>query len=141
MVAAAAVAAGTFLQILLGGNAAQFERLADQLLHPLLQFVHFLLRVNEPFAHRIIQKGIALGIELRDFTAIQGEALMLAFVQGAALLAQALVLLLRGGIGHESLDALADALKLGLLDDGLAQFHCFLAHRILDLGIGMHKLI
>jgi hypothetical protein len=141
MVAAAAVAAGTFLQILLGGNAAQFKRLADNLLHALLQLMHFLLRVNEPFAYRIVQEGIALGIERGNFIAIQREALMLAFVEGAALLAQALVLFLRGGIGHKRLDALADVLKLGLLDDGFAQLQSFLAHRIFDQSICLHKLI
>lgn len=141
MVAAATVPAGTFLQILLGGNAAQFKGLADELLHPLLQLVHFLLGVNEPFAHRIIQEGVALGIERGDFIAIQGEALMLAFVEGAALLAQALVLLLRGGVGHEGFDALADALKLGLLDEGFAQLQSFLANRIFGQCTGLHKLM
>ena len=85
--ATAAVATGTFLQILLGGNAAQFERLADEFLHSLLQFVQFLLGVDEPFGHRIAQEGVALAIESGDFTAIQREALVLAFVEGLALLA------------------------------------------------------
>ena len=142
MMAAATVAAGTFLQILLGRNAAQFKGLADDLLHALLQLVHFLLGVYEPFAHRIAQKGVTLGIKRRDFLAIEGKALMLPFMERAALFAQALILLLRFAISRESINALADALELRLLDDGLAQFQSFLANRVLNQCIsGLHKLI
>jgi hypothetical protein len=141
MMATAAVAAGTVLQILLGGNAAQFKCLGDVLLHFLLQFVQFLLSVNEPFGHRISQEDFAFVVKGGDFSAIQGEALMLAFVEGLALLAQALVLPPRIRVGHEGLDAPANALKLGLLDNRLAQFQSFLAHCILSLGICLHKLV
>jgi hypothetical protein len=65
---------------------------------------------------------------------------MLPFVERLALLAQALVLLPRVGVGHEGLDAAADALKLRLLHDGLAQFQSFLAHRVFDLSSSLHKL-
>jgi predicted short-subunit dehydrogenase-like oxidoreductase (DUF2520 family) len=140
MMTAATVAAGTFLQILIAGNAAQLERLADGLLHSLLQLVHFLLGVDEPFAHGVAEKGVALGVERGDFAAIQGKALMLAFVERAALLAQALILLLRGGIGHESVHAPADALKLGLLHEGLTELQSLLAHHVLNLGSCLHKL-
>jgi hypothetical protein len=140
MMATAAVAAGTFLQILLGGNAAQFERLADEFLHFLLQFVQFLLGVDEPFGHRIAQEGLAFVIEGGHFAAIQGEALVLALVEGLALLAQALVLPPRVGVSHKRFDAPADALELRLLDDSLAQLQSFLAHRIFSQGICMHKL-
>jgi len=57
--------------------------------------MQFLLGVDKPFGHRIAHEGVALVVELGDFTAIQGEALMLAFVKGSALLAQSLVLLPR----------------------------------------------
>jgi hypothetical protein len=141
MMAAAAVAARTFLQILLRGNAAQFDRLADELLNSLLQLVHLFLGVNEPFADWIVQESVPLRVERSDFAVIQGKALMLAFVERAALLAQALVLLLRGGVRHETFDAPADALELGLLNDAFAQFQGFLAHRILNLSICLHKVI
>jgi hypothetical protein len=141
MMAAAAVAAGTtFLQILLGGDAAQLKRLGDVLLDSVLQFVQFFLGVDEPFGDRVAQKGVPLAIEGGDFIAIQGQALVLAFVEGLALLAQFLVLPPRIGVGHERFDAPADVLKLRLPDDGLAQFQSFLAHCILNLGICRHKL-
>jgi hypothetical protein len=139
MMAAASVAAGTFLQILLGWDAAQLESLGHDLLHSLLQFVQFLLGVDEAFGHRIAEEDVALVVEGGDFRAIQGKALMLAFVERLAFLAQALVLLARVGVGHERLDAPADALKLRLLDDGLAQLQGFLAHCIFNLGICLHK--
>jgi hypothetical protein len=109
------------------------------LLHLLLQVLHFLLGVDESFGHGIVQKGVALGIKRGDFTAIQGEALMLAFVESATLLVQALVLLLRDGVGHEGVNALANALKLRLPDNGFAQLQSLLAHPILDLGSSLHK--
>ena len=140
MMASATVTAGTFLQILLTRHAAQFKRLTHDLLHALLQLVHFFLSVNESFAHRISQKGVPLGIECGHFAAIQGKSLMLAFVQGAALLAQALILLLRGWIGHENFDPLPDALKLGLLNDGFAELQSLLSHHILDSSC-LHKLV
>jgi hypothetical protein len=48
-------------------------------------------------------------------------------------------LLPRIGIGHERFDTPADALKLGLLDNSLAQLHSLPAHGVLHLGIGLHK--
>jgi hypothetical protein len=64
---------------------------------------------------------------------------MLAFVESATLLVQALVLLLRDGVGHEGVNALANALKLRLPDNGFAQLQSLLAHPILDLGSSLHK--
>jgi hypothetical protein len=84
-------------------------------------------------------KGLPLRVERGDFTAVQGQALMLALVEGAALFAQGLVLLLHGGIGHERFHPPANALKLRLLRDGLAQFQSFPAHRVFNLDIGLHK--
>ena len=94
--------------------------------------MQFLLGVHESFGHRIAQEGVALVIEGGDFAAIQREALMMAFVEGLAFLAQALVLLPRIVIGHERFDTPADALKLGLLDNSLAQLHSLPAHGALE---------
>lgn len=60
-------------------------------------------------------------------------------VQLTALFTQAVVLLLGFGIGHERIHLLADALKLGLLDDGFAQFPRFLEDHVLGLNICFHK--
>jgi hypothetical protein len=139
MVAAAAVAAGTFLQVFLSRDVAKLKCLGDELLNFLLQLLHFFLGVEEPFGHRIVQERVALGIEGGDFLAIQGESLVLAFMQSAPLLGQALVLLLRAGVGHERIHTLADALKLRLPNDGFTQFQSLLANRVLDLGICLHK--
>jgi hypothetical protein len=130
--ATAAVPAGTFLQVLRGGNAPQLKRLADELLHLLLQALHFMLGVDEPFGHRIAQEGVALGIKRGDFSPVQRQTLMLAFVQGAALLVQALVKLLRAAVGHKGIDPLANALKLRLPDNGFAQLQSLLPHLIFD---------
>jgi hypothetical protein len=138
--AAAVAAAAPFLQLFRGGNPAQVKRPGEAFLHMILQIAYFLLGVQKPLGHRIAQKGVALGIEGGDFAAIQGKALMLAFVEGAALLGQALILALRAGVGQERFDALADVLKLGLSDNGIAQFQSFLAHRFLDENMSFHKL-
>jgi hypothetical protein len=60
-------------------------------------------------------------------------------VQLTALFTQALVLLPGFGIRHKRFHLLADALKLGLLDDGFAQFPCFLEDHVLSLNICFHK--
>jgi hypothetical protein len=50
--------------------------------------------------------------------------------------AQHLVLPLGIGIGQERFHPLADALKLGLLHDGFAQFAGLLDHRVFGLDFG-----
>ena len=81
MMATAAVAAGTFLKVFVGGNASQFKRFIDELVDALLHFVHLLLRVNEAFCDRIAQKGIPFGLESGDFAAIERHALVLLLVK------------------------------------------------------------
>jgi hypothetical protein len=130
--------AGTSLQVLRRRHAAQFKSLGHELLHLLLQIVHFFLRVNKTFGHWISQESVALGIEGGDVIAIQRQSLMLALVEQLPLLAQALVLALRYRIRHEGLDPLANALKLGLPYNGFAQLHSLLANRIFDLGSSLH---
>jgi hypothetical protein len=56
-------------------------------------------------------------------------------LQVTALFAQALVLLLSFGIGHERIHSLADVSKFRLLNYGFAQFPRFLEDRILCLNI------
>ena len=75
--AAAAVAARTFLKVFFGGKAAQFKRFMDELVDSLLHRVHFLLRIDEGFGNGIAEKGIALGLECGDFTAIERQTLVL----------------------------------------------------------------
>lgn len=136
--ATATRAAGTSLQVFRRRHSSEFKSLGHELLHFMLQIMHFFLRVNKTFGDWISQKGVALGIEGGDVIAIQRQPLMLALVERLPLLAQALVLPLRRRVGHESLDPLANALKLGLPYNRFAQFHSLLANRIFDLGSSLH---
>lgn len=47
-------------------------------------------------------------------------------------------MLLRLGIRHKGINSLADALELGLLDDGFAKLQGFLSDRIFDLRSSLH---
>jgi hypothetical protein len=53
----------------------------NEIVDPLLHLVHFLLRINEGFGDGITQKGVALGLERRDFAAIERKSLVLLLVQ------------------------------------------------------------
>lgn len=81
MVAAAAVAAGTFLKVSLGRNAPQFKSLMDELVDAFLHFVHFLLRVDESFGNQIAKEGVAFGLECGYLTVIERQSLVLLLVQ------------------------------------------------------------
>lgn len=135
---AAPVAARPFLKVFLGWDSSQFKRLMDKLLDALLHLVHFLLRIDERFGDGVAQKGVPFGFEGGNFAAVKRKALMLLLMQGAALFREALILLLRLGVRHEGIDPLPDALELGLLDNGFAQFQSFLPHRVVDLCNGLH---
>ncbi len=59
-------------------------------------------------------------------------------MQGAAFFIHDLVLLLRFGVAREGVDALADVLKLGQLNNGLAEFKGLLADRVVSLSLCLH---
>ncbi len=119
--------ARTFFHVHFRGKATQLKRLADKLMHAFLHLVHFFLRINKSFGDGIAKQTVALRFKRRDLLRIQLKALMLLIVQRAALFRQALILLLCLRVRHKGIDPLPDALKLGLLNDGLAKFNGFLS--------------
>ena len=101
MMAAAAFPAGVVLQVGLGRNAAEFKSFVDELVDALLQFVHFLLGVDERLGDGVVKEGLAVGFEGGDFHGVELQALVLFFMEGPALFGQALVELAGAGVGHE----------------------------------------
>jgi hypothetical protein len=122
VMATATFAAGTFGQIISRRNASELDRFADHLFHHILDLVHFFLRVEKTGGNGIFQQGFPAGFERRDFRRVKRLAVMLFFLQGLAFAHQRLILAAGGGVGHESINALADAAGLELFQDGFAQF-------------------
>jgi hypothetical protein len=118
---------------------AQFEGLADLFGDLLLDLLHFLLRIHEAFGDWIGEEDVALPVEGGDFGAGQGVALVLFVVKLLAGFAQQLVLALGVGIGHEGFHPLADALELGLLDDGFAKFTGLAQNSVFGLNDCLHN--
>ncbi len=81
MMATAAAAAGTLLEVFVIRNAAEFERFVDELMDVFLHFLHFLLSIDKALGDRVFEKGGALGFECSDLAVVQGLTLMLLFVQ------------------------------------------------------------
>ena len=126
--AAATLAAATFIrQLTLIRDASQLKRLADVLPHFLLHVMHLLLRFDKSFGDRIGQQRVAQIFKPGDFRVRQSRPGMLLLMERAAFFIDRLVLLLGLGIAHKGIDALANALKLRLLDNGFAKFQSFLA--------------
>jgi hypothetical protein len=140
MAAAAGTTGAAAFQVFLGGNAPEFKRFADQLVDLFLNVLHRFLGFDKTFAHGIAEERLAIGIEDRYFSLIKGQALLLFLMEETAFFGQVLVLLFRFGIGHECFHLLANILKFRLLDDGLAQFACFLADDALSLNKCFHNI-
>jgi hypothetical protein len=139
MMAAAAGTARTTFKVFRGRHPSKLECFAHKLVDLILDMVHGFLGIHKTLAHWIAEKRLALRIKGRNFRRSQLLALLLFMLQVPALFAQALVLLLGFGIGHERIHLLANVPKFGLLDDGFAQFPRFLEDRIFSLNICFHK--
>ena len=124
--AAAAVAvAGTAAQIFRRGHAAKLDGFADVFLDKVLEFMHFLLRVEKSAGDGIFQQCVAFFFKRGDFRRFQGLTAMLFFLEHLAFAHQAFILAARGGVGEEGVNALLDAAGLDVIDDGFAKFARF----------------
>ena len=138
--AAAAGTARTAFKVFRGRHAPEFKRFCQELVDLFLYVVHRFLRIDKTLGHRIAEKRLALRIKSRNLRWRKLQSLLLLVLQVTALFSQRLVLLLGFGIGHKRIHLLANASKLGLLNDGLAQFPCLLENRILSLNICFHNI-
>jgi len=136
--AAAAAAAGTFLEVFVARNAAEFEGLVDQFVDVFLHFVHLFLGIDKALGDRVFEKGGALGFECGNLAVVQSLTLMLFLVERTAFFGEALILLLSLGVRHEGIHPLPDALESGLPDDGFAEINSFLPHHVIDLRSCLH---
>ena len=106
VMAAAAGAAGAFLQIGFGRHAAQLERLGNLLLDGMLERVQFLLRVQKTAGGGILQQLIAVLFKIGDFHAVERLSVVLLFVKRVAFAHHGFVLAARAGIGQKRVNAL-----------------------------------
>lgn len=120
--AAATGAAGAGIKVLVAGGAAKFEGFGDVLSYGVLDFLHGLLSVHEIASHGIVDQRVAILFEVLDFIGSHGQTHLLPVLKHFALFHHGLVLGFRAFIGHKGIDAFADALEFGLVDDGLTEF-------------------
>ena len=122
MATATAIAAGTFfLEIGIGGHATELERLVDVLIHGMLDFVQFILRLQKAAGHGIFEQRIALFFKVGHFLAVQRLAGVLFLVQGLALAVHFVKLAARAVVGQKRVNAVADGRPLWLRDNGFAK--------------------
>lgn len=133
-VAAAAMATGTFGQILRRRHTTEFNRLADVLLNQVLEFMHFLLRIEKTSRHRILEQRVAFHFKAGYFCWFQRLATVLFFLERLALVHQTFVLAARGGIGEEGVNAPLDPAGFEVFKDGFAEFSRF------SFKFGGHKI-
>src|SRR5438477_2651697 len=67
MTATAARTTAAFFQVFFSRNASEFQGLGDVLGHRLVNVVQFFLRVHETHRNWILQQGIAIFFERRNF--------------------------------------------------------------------------
>ncbi len=95
--------------------------------------MHFFLRVEEGGGDGIFQERFAVFFEGGNFGGFEGLALVLFFLEHLALAHQGLVLAACAGVGEKGINPVAQARRLDLFDDGLAEFLGFL------FNFGRHK--
>ena len=123
MTAAATIAAAAFaFKIRFGGQAAEFEGFADELIDGLMNVVHFLLGFEEAAGDGIGQQGFTFLFKGRDFLAAQLLGALLFLLKRLAFGHEPLVLGPGFVVGDERLDSLARGTHLRLVQNGLAQF-------------------
>lgn len=138
---ALASAAAFVRQFAFIGHASEGECFADVLPDFLLHVMHFLLRFDEAFGRGIGEQRVAQFFKTGNLRFRQRNAGMLFLMEGAALLIDRLILLLGLGVAHERVNALANALELGLLNDGFAKLERLLMNEIVRLCLCLHKYI
>ena len=121
MVATAAAAATAFAEVFFFGNATEFESFREILIDRLLHLVDFLLGADETGSNGIIHDAFAVFFVVVNFLLAQAGALLLLVVQHFIFFNEGLVLLLGFFIAHELVDVFAQALKIRMVEDGLAE--------------------
>jgi hypothetical protein len=132
-------AAATGFEVAGFGDAAELEGLTDILADGLLDFLHFVLGIEEAAGDGIFQEGFAEFFEVVDFAFFQFEAGMALLLEEVALGDEGVVLTADDVIGEESLDLSAQGLDFRLVQNGLAKFF-----RLLDddrfFGLSLHNI-
>lgn len=120
--AAAPAAAGTFGQIICAGNTPKLNGLGNPFLDATLQFVHFLLRVEETGSHRIFEQGFAVLLKCRDFCRLKGLSVVLLLLKRLALAHEGFILAASARVSQKGINPLADISGMNLFENGFAQF-------------------
>ncbi len=87
-----------------------------------LHAVHLALRIKEAACDRIIQKRLAIFLELFDLLIRNLSASLLFVLEILALFAESLVLAPNLVVAKERVEALANLLEFRLVEDGLTKF-------------------
>ncbi len=126
MMATAAVAARAGFEVAFLGHAPEFKGFAHVAGDGLLQFLHFLLGIEEAAGDGVVEEGFALGLKGGDLALAQLDARVLLFMKRLPLVHEGLVLTAGLVVGHEGFDVLAQGADTRLLQDDAAEFLGFL---------------
>lgn len=129
MPTATAAATATAAHFLFGRQTSEFEGLIDVLMDRLLDLVQFFLRVHEIPGHGVLHQAFAMLLEVSNLLSGQRDSHLLLLLQRLAFVNEAVVLGARLFVAHERVDALANRLHVGLVQDGLAELTGFLHYR------------
>jgi len=129
--AAAARAAGTAAEFVLGGYTPEFQGLIHQKVNRLLDLVEFFLGVKEPASDGVAEKFVPALFEIGDFLAAERLGGILFLLEHLTLVDDVFVLGLRLVVAHERVNSLANGLHFGLLQNGFAKFFGLLQYGIL----------
>jgi hypothetical protein len=121
VVTAAAVAARTAAHLFVGRQASQLQSFVHVLLNGLLQVMQLFLRIEKSTGHRVLHEGVAMLLELGDFFPGQRERHLLFLLECLTFLNQLIVMRPGFLVPHKSVDALANGLHRGLLENDLAE--------------------
>ncbi len=121
VVAAAAVPAGAGAHLFLARQAPQLKRLVNVLLDRLLEVMELFLGIQKATRDGILHQGIAMLFELGNFFPGECEGHLLLLLQSLSLLHEIVVMSPCFFVTHERVDALADRLHGGLIENSLAE--------------------
>ena len=129
MLATAAMATGAVVEILLFWHAAQLKRFGDKLADRFLYGLHGLLRFGEALCDGAVKEGLAPLFEIGNLRHIERHACLLLVLQHRAAVAQLLVLHFDAFVRQKGVHLPADHWKVGLVENGLAEFPRLLQDR------------
>ncbi len=132
--ATATLSAGAGVHVFGGRDASGFKRFCNVFADRILHLVHLALCFHVILGHGVLEKIFAMFLKLGNFRVGQLRALLLFVLQVFAAFALGLILFLRVIVAVERIDALANGLKFGLLQQGLAKLLNFLGKGVAGLS-------